>query len=115
MGDWTTFSKPVTGSLAGVGSAAAIGVIDVRSGMNNVTITPTATAETLSVTISQDGGATYSTTFLKFASIADATIVTALATGVTYYCMNFPACTHMKITKSGAVNPGSLKYCLNKI
>ena len=109
-----TGTVSTTGAAAFIGGPGANGVIPI-AGFNRGTfnVTVAGGVETVSVTISCDGGATFSTTKLKVSSIALATIVTDMATATTYYIMDWPAATHIKFTKSAtSANSATVQYCL---
>lgn len=99
------------GSGALSGTVAALGTCQPVNRYNRLTVHITGlTSETISATISVDGGTTFSTTLLAFGLISTPATQTVTAlTNATYVC-TLPPCAAVKFTKSSTTDPAVLLY-----
>ena len=97
------------------GTAAAIGTVPLSTMWTELTFSVSATTtETVTVQISNDGGTTWSTNALGFASITTPTTYIAAAPAATAasYVVRLPPCTAVKFVKSGAADTVTVKVTL---
>lgn len=82
---------------------------------NAVTLTITGlAAETVAMTLSTDGGTTFGTTKIAAALISTPTTLVTDMTNGTYQVPWYPACTHIRLTKSAGANTVTIQYLLRQ-
>ena len=110
VANWSQESGTIfTGAVAAVGT-----LLDCKRYTELCFDVSASATETIQLFISQDGGTTWSTNALGFASITTpgTIIATAPAATAASYYVRFPPCTAIKFVKSGAADTVTVKATL---